>query len=343
MNPLLITHIAKSYNDPSFSDFKLVERRGRKEIYLHSYVLRSNPFFAQYFQSPFAKAVMEVESIMVADKLARNIYTEYLYIDDMEPDDFFDLVQLAEMWQMPQKVIDVLFTFAYVRVEEFIQEDLAYANLLYRHFGTYFQSLGIYKSGLGLTCNIVGILAKSTDSITEEMLDWDIIQLLPTDILTELCIKFHRYENLNVMPITDGVLKHIRKYYNPEMGLFTPEQYSALMSANDLHPPPVNACGNYLAVDSFVPFRGCYYTSVGIVFGKSKLSHGVIMILRSGLKKTDHVYFNGKEYVVKSLFVHVEKVEDCAGIQSKQEFMLNPIECPTLPAKDTVMYRVTRW
>lgn len=337
MNVELIEHLARSYNDPSFSDFKLIEMETQKELYLHTYVLRSNPFFAQYFGSAFAKPTMEVESIMCADILARYIYTYKFRIgESIHPDDFFDLLQLSEMWQMPTEILDDLFTFAYIHMREFIDQDLAYANLLYHHFNDYIPGDSIW-TGSQMTYRIINQLTERKEKITEDMLEWDIVKLLSIDIMTELLIKYHRYENLNILPIICNVSHLIKKYYDPARGIFTPEQLQALTDSEYTY--PCNKRENYLVIDSFVPFRACHYRIIGMIYGKSKLSHGVIMTL-CRLEKTDIIYFGGQEYLVKSLFINLKDISECS---MKKECLLNPMECPTLPDKGTNIYRVTRW
>ena len=344
MNSSLIDFIAQSYNNPSFSDFRLIEPGTKEELYLHTYILRSNPFFAQYFTSAFAKSTMEVESIACADILSGYIYKGDLQIVSTQPGGFFDLLELAEMWQMPEDVTSFLYQFAYDHIDEFLDQDLAYANLLYLHFNDYIPNTIEYFSwkrrrhtGQQMTNRIVNRLTEKKAWITEEMLEWNIMKLLSVETIIELFIKYNRYENLNTLPLLNSIPRLIQKYYDPTTGIFTPEQLQALI--NCAYTYPCNTREDHLVIDSFVPFRACHYRIVGEVHGKSKLSHGVIMTLCI-LKKTDNLYLGGRNYTVKSLFINPG---DVSQPNMKKECLFNPNECPTLPEKGTLIYRVTRW
>jgi len=105
-------YFKKFFNNKEYSDF-IMEDDDHNILYLHSFIMRQNEYFDTWFKSPISnKSEMRVSNIEMAKKLVNYIYgNEFTVDNNINFEDFFDLVDLTYMWLFPQKIKDQEFKF----------------------------------------------------------------------------------------------------------------------------------------------------------------------------------------------------------------------------------------
>ncbi|ARF12565.1 hypothetical protein Klosneuvirus_7_10 [Klosneuvirus KNV1] len=131
-------YFKKFFNNKEYSDF-IMEDDDHNILYLHSFIMRQNEYFDTWFKSPISnKSEMRVSNIEMAKKLVNYIYgNEFTVDNNINFEDFFDLVDLTYMWLFPQKIKDQEFKFVIYFYEALLKNDINNAIPLYNYFGNH--------------------------------------------------------------------------------------------------------------------------------------------------------------------------------------------------------------
>lgn len=266
----------------------------------------------------------------MAEMLCRFIHTgEFELIDQkITANDFVDLKILAQIFEMPTEIHIIINNYAANNWQFFVASDINIIPILYLHFRN-------------LHNHLIKYLNDNHNVITKEMFDWEILELLDTNKLIEVYIKFGAYERLNDLS-TDfsNVPSLIDKYYNSTTKIFTLKQLSLLKSShciisNDI--PLHTNNSRVLQMTSFVPFIAKHYTMVGTIHGKSNQFKSIFIKPLISIQKTDKLFINNSEYTVKCIFWKTDEVDEALVGES---FSIGIVEDIELPYNGTSVYKV---
>jgi hypothetical protein len=348
----LSEYIKKTFNQPNGSNF-LIRAEG-KVIYLHSYIMKSIPYFETFFSSGVTKDKSNIncESYFAAYKLSHYIYTgEFEIENSTSPEEFFDLVELTESWQLPKEIKAKQFMYLYSQWKQMLKQNIENANYLCLHFenepevswrvGNDLYVTNRFWSGKKLIAHIEEFLVANYEEITREMIDGPAVKLLGENARLGLYVKFGLYEKLNEYK---GSLEHfsdfIDAYYDPKSRIFTLNQLSALKTSilhkkNNKNDRVILPHSKSLLIESFLPFRAYMYTYIGFVEDQSKDAMRIKCNVL--IKKSNIVYFDDIGYRIKSIHWNDEELDIALPGET---YSIALEDCAKLPDKNRAVFTV---
>lgn len=331
-------HIITMFDNPLFSDFKIVLEKTKECVHVLSYIMIRNKHFETFLTTKVGDAKktlykVDVENVKIVRMLAYHIYTEEFSItDDLSLNDFIDLVDLSNMWEMPEQIKKYLATYILKNWKRYVESDINNILILHSRFDS--QSL---------RTELLNYMISIKHLITPEMLDWNISKLLPNEIFLEICVKDAAYSKLNDF---DGDLEDLprllKTYYKPNSKIFTHKQLSSMKNSDHIWLSEYEQLsdlmsGTALVIESFVPFKARKYEKIGIVHGKSSKFKSILIKPVKSLKKTERIFFDDNIYEIKLIFWNTEEVDEAIPGES---YSIAPKDLDKLPNRNTIVYRV---
>lgn len=356
-NPVL-THVKFLHNKPLLSDFTLVDDAGSK-LHLHKLILYSSPYFQHFFESGVTtdKSQTKVHSVEVARLLTSYLYTGVFTVPpSITASEFIDLCDLTEMWCLSSDIKLYLFTHLYHNWMKILEEDLRYADILFRHFGQHprVQIDKIICEGTSLISWIVTYLVEHNEEIPLEMTEGTLFKNhFPRQVVTEVLIRLGAYEKVSLNSLSN-LKTYIKKYYNPKTKVFTPKQLSALktykfIGNGDFTGRDDNGdiMNRTLVVKSLKPFQGTMYHYLGDVEGKSKQHHAIFVTLVRDFQSSrlpsgvydKKLFIAGQTYDIISIHLDDEEAtEFFSGNEYSFSLRLNSSTKMELPNNSSEVY-----
>lgn len=297
VNVKMDNYIKSLFNKKEFSDFTIIGEDTNQSIYVHKLILLQSPYFRTYFSTQLGKddKCLKLRSYSAAFKLTQYLYIHKLDIDPdkTDPDDFFHLTGLVEMWQLWEVQV-MLFMHLHSLWKRILEQEILFANIMYQHFGSHKQVM-IGKeewSGEILTRSIVNYLEKNLKQLPAEALDWAVCVFLSKEKRIEFVIQQNMYDKLNPKDL-HIIRPLILKYYDESQNIFTHRQISFIKRLHEYH--------GSLEIESFMPFKGTFYKHVGEILSND-VNGRILVKLCKKVKVKDIIQTHGKTYSVEQIY-----------------------------------------
>lgn len=192
--------LKSQFNDPTYSDFKLIDD-DNNVLYLHTFVMRQNKYFDTWFKSQLTpdKTKMHVTSVPLATKLIGHLYCLPFQIeDDIDYNDFFEMVELTQMWCLSEGITTVEFIFVIKNYEKMIRADINNCMLLYNYFESQCPINYHDKqySGKWLKSKLVEYVTKNISNLNSGFINLPIAKLLSHEQYIQTCLSYKYYDKL---------------------------------------------------------------------------------------------------------------------------------------------------
>lgn len=340
--------IVKLYNNPKYSDFKILNQQ-MEPLYLHKCILSDIPYFDTYFNTKIGNS--DKRNYMLVDNLEPyKIICKYIYNQKDELDHYnkldlnlyIELVKLSDIFEL-HKYKDILFSYLTIHnhYKSYLDESLESANIFYLFFSNRGEcclprgnsNSDIYYSWF-IHNDMIAYLRECivNHSIPEDILNWEIIKILPIDLLIQIYIRLNKLQELFLNNINfisyPNFNKIFSKFYHYHSNILTPEQVNALTSykLNSIQNPkylvPPAVADKFLDLKSFIPFNGIIYKKIGIP--KKSINNEITIFLMSNIKINDIIQFNTIDYIILDIiYINTDKHVSKAFANNLYKLQLN--------------------
>jgi len=291
-------------NNTDIIDISSLPEEGK--LYLNKSILVSNTFFKQYFGLPIDhdKKFMKVESLKAANDLSWYIYGGQFEPNINDIEELLDIMELAELWMMPDEVNDYLFHYFWDNFVKIIT-NITEANMAYIYLYKYIMVQQRFSDLVNKLCSFVHA---NKENITTDMFDWPLVKMLdPTDII-ELIVKNNAFERLNDFdfPSHTKFRSIITKYYHQNWNILSPNALFAIHRAEYITKkktdiPILSNFSSYLLVEIFSPFKAILYTLLGTIHDKIESDGTILIKPLITINKNDVLYIDRTIYEIKDI------------------------------------------
>lgn len=201
-------YLKKFFNSKEYSDL-ILKDDNNNILHLHSFILRQYEYFDTWFKSSISdKTVIRVPNTTIAKILIAYFYGNEFIIDpNMDYDEFFDLVDLTQMWLLPQKIKDQEFMYVVKNLDNIIKKDMNYTIPLYNYFENQptiqinKESLRngviqITRNGKWLVEYIKNYISNNILNLNGGFINLPVAKFLPYDKYIIACIEHKYYDKI---------------------------------------------------------------------------------------------------------------------------------------------------
>lgn len=237
-------YLKKFFDNKEYSDL-IMEDNDQNIVYLHSFIIRQHEYFNTWFNSSISdKTKIHVSDIQIAKKLIAFMYGfEFVIEPDMDYDEFFELVDLSQMWLLPQRIKDIEFAFVVQNYESMIKKDINYSIPLYTYFekqpsinGERHPTIAFLTkqyNGKWLVENITKYVSSNILNLNGGFINLPVAKFVPNERYIMACIEYKYYDKLidhmNALS-SDIYMNAMNKYINDNIQKIVPSIFESTIA-----------------------------------------------------------------------------------------------------------------